>query len=1014
MKPKTRKVVLGIVAGLVLLVAFIVTRFFCFSAWARYGISVGSCPDGRPRQTLSAFAEGLRRGSPGTVRIGAQAHYTTGPADRDYTAWVGRVSPQVFLVQGSQETPLVPKGGWEERAHWRVGEVTLPQIPDGDYLLRAKVKTPLAEQTIDVPLPVYAPARVHVLTDRPLYEPGNTVLFRSVALRAKDLAPLDGRPGVWSVMDPSGEVLLEEKSPAGAWGVASGSFPLDSGAASGDWRVLWSSGDAQGEATFRVEPFTLPRFRVEASPHKPYYRPGEKPVVRGSVAYSSGAPVVGAKVALRWNVFGDWPAPVDWTDGGLAQTAVVDRSGRFTLELPPVPGDLRGQVTLSAALDATDPAGDHVSGSVAVLLTQEAIKVSAVTEIGEALVQGFNNRMYLRVTDAAGMVLPKAELVVKRAWDPADKGIAAKADEDGVASLQVDPGPAVNVVIPAMPYRPRPRPRTVTLGSVEDLIAGGEPSLADRKVLDGWLGALEPCGRYVSSGAEEVELGVRADAAGNVTAVGVDGRPISRCVAQVLKDKRLAAGPERLLHLSYSLSAPPLPELGFYNQGVPGTPDGLEEALNEMASDARPCLGRNLNEEIELERFATWRTTKGSKQVALSWATQPKGEERRLRADPCVEGKFRGFDLEEAADSSAVGVLRLRAVPYVEPGESRPQPTTMLGYEFLVTARIGGEEVGAAKLRLVPGSVPSIRLRATPVLATAGGELKVEILRGPDFNGELPEKLWMVNEGTSYESKTDADRRSATFKIPASAQGWLQVSWGGAQALAYVAPKASLSVALRAEKERYAPGQSAKLLIETRMGEKGTSAAVGLSGVDESLAQLMPLPGPDEMARLRPQASMSSAAFGTLDAQALAMGRVRGPNAAAAVVLRVASPPPPQEIDQYVHSNGQGVFTPLEDLTDHFYAVLGELHAQTRIWEEKALESEKMRPQKMVELWEAALAACEKRGEAVGDAYGRRLRLSWLPPDLLSLVDPRQVVVRGTRLPEDMENWQAWVRKEEP
>jgi len=31
---------------------------------------------------------------------------------------------------------------------------------------------------IDAPLPLFAPARIHVLTDRPLYELGNTVQFR--------------------------------------------------------------------------------------------------------------------------------------------------------------------------------------------------------------------------------------------------------------------------------------------------------------------------------------------------------------------------------------------------------------------------------------------------------------------------------------------------------------------------------------------------------------------------------------------------------------------------------------------------------------------------------------------------------------------------------------------------------------------------------------------------------------------------------------------------------------------
>jgi hypothetical protein len=68
----------------------------------------------------------------------------------------------------------------------------------------------------------------------------------------------------------------------------------------------------------------------------------------------------------------------------------------------------------------------------------------------------------------------------------------------------------------------------------------------------------------------------------------------------------------------------------------------------------------------------------------------------------------------------------------------------------------------------------------------------------------------------------------------------------------------------------------------------------------------------------------------------------------------------------------------------------------------------------MAKLWDQALEACEKRGEPVRDAFGRRLRLSGLPGDLLMLVDPRAVVVEGTRLPEDNEDWAAWVAEERP
>jgi hypothetical protein len=198
------------------------------------------------------------------------------------------------------------------------------------------------------------------------------------------------------------------------------------------------------------------------------------------------------------------------------------------------------------------------------------------------------------------------------------------------------------------------------------------------------------------------------------------------------------------------------------------------------------------------------------------------------------------------------------------------------------------------------------------------------------------------------------------------------------------------------------------------VGGAGAPAAVGLFGVDESLGQLATLPGPEDMAHVRPQVSMKGASFPGLDGQALVLGRIQGPNAAAATVLRVAGRPTLAELDHAVSASGSSPFDPVAELTDRFYSVLGELYNQTRLWEEKAPAAEKMRPAKMAELWSQAVAACRARGEKVDDAYGRPLRLSFLPYDLLSLTEPRLVVVQGTRLPEDVENWVAWVNKEKP
>jgi hypothetical protein len=294
-----------------------------------------------------------------------------------------------------------------------------------------------------------------------------------------------------------------------------------------------------------------------------------------------------------------------------------------------------------------------------------------------------------------------------------------------------------------------------------------------------------------------------------------------------------------------------------------------------------------------------------------------------------------------------------------------------------------------------------------------GEKVKVELIRGPEYQGELPKKVYLSIGRTSKDFDFDEKSRSAQVEIPADAEGWASVTGQGAVTYLFIEPRAQLSLTVKPEKERYAPGQLARLELETKVGEVGRPAAVGLFGVDESLAQLAPLPGGDELAKLRPQAQ-STGSFAGLDAAALSLGRIRGGNAIAATLLKVNQLPPPFQADTAVSVTGQTTFDPNETLVDRFYAVLLELHLQARTWEEKSPAAEKMTPRVMAGLWGKAVDAVEAKKESARDAWGRKLRLHRLPADLLALTEPRAVIVQGTRLPEDVENWSAWVAKERP
>ncbi|HEU0030654.1 MAG TPA: MG2 domain-containing protein [Kofleriaceae bacterium] len=992
------------------LIGILIPSNICRHAFEKYGIAIPECPDGDVRQTAELQLAGLRRGAEGYVYLGAIAHYTTDEADLDRTAPVPRFSSiTTTLVDAKQKaTPLAID--WERSGDQQRGTLKLPDVPDGDYKLHVAYETRLGKGELDAPLPLYTPARIHVITDRPLYEPGNVVKFRAVVLRARDLAPIDGRPGMWTIKDPSGEVLLEEKAPAGDWGVVAGSFPLDKGAATGTWHVAWVSADAVDEVAFTVEPFTLPRFRVEATAGRAFYRPGDAPAIQGSVVYSSGAPVARANLEIQWEVAGAWPPPTEWQDRLLPKQAVTGANGRFELALPKVPDDLQGSVTLTARISAIDPAGDRVAGAAQVLLAQDGIAATAVTELGNGLVQSFNNRLFVRVTTPDGRVVGKQKIKVKRTWQPGDPGVEAELDEDGVASLQIDPGAPVNIVIPALPFRPAPRAALVTRGEAEELIGDEGAPLADQVELDRWLPALAPCAKWVGD-ATSSTVGLRVDARGTIVTAGGGTTALDRCVVGIVRGKRLPAGSERLYKIEFQLTDPDLPTLVPSIESALDVPPGFAAEIAERARGARDCLPTI---DGDLPQLLAWRVRAGDKVVELAgWANDPKAERPAASAMACVQSRLGGrVELADKATADALGFVRFSLELPARLAQQKPQPTTMLGYELDVETTIDGKPA-STKLRITPGEVPNLRLRVTPVIAKPGESITAQLIRGPEFTGQLPKQLEV--HCLAYEKKVDLDaERKAVLPLAANVEGWCEVTGGGVRALVYVQPKAELEVTVQPKQPQYAPGQRAELVIQTRVGKQGGKAAVGLFGVDDSLGQLVPLPGPDAMGRVRPQVETSAPAFGALDGQALALGRIRGANAAAATVLRVTAIPKPPELDAVVSTSARSAFDPVEDLTDHFYVVLAELHAQARVWEAKAPAGEKMRPVTMASLWSKAIAACKSRGQPVTDAYGRTLRLSRLPPDLLSLTDPRAVIVVGTRLPEDVENWAQWVARERP
>ena len=157
----------------------------------------------------------------------------------------------------------------------------------------------------------------YVMTDRPLYKPGETVGLK-LFLRSREGGPSTPLSGVkaWvRVNDPTGKQLVRQELTTNAFGTASFTLPLAKNVTLGAFNVSVEGDNqyfTQTQSQFRVEEYKAPEYivSVEALGNP---KPGEKVKFKVKAAYYSGGAVTNATgralVTVKgWqHQFGAWP-----------------------------------------------------------------------------------------------------------------------------------------------------------------------------------------------------------------------------------------------------------------------------------------------------------------------------------------------------------------------------------------------------------------------------------------------------------------------------------------------------------------------------------------------------------------------------------------------------------------------------------------------------------------------------------------------------------------------------------
>ena len=120
-------VVLAVLVGIGL---FFVSRNTCLSVGLSKGVWLDRCPDGEVRQTLEVHAAGLKRGVATQVTLSLLGRYVS-ETDSQYSERISRFVPTVALVANGKETLLEPKEPWTLRNGSAFANITLPEVNDG-------------------------------------------------------------------------------------------------------------------------------------------------------------------------------------------------------------------------------------------------------------------------------------------------------------------------------------------------------------------------------------------------------------------------------------------------------------------------------------------------------------------------------------------------------------------------------------------------------------------------------------------------------------------------------------------------------------------------------------------------------------------------------------------------------------------------------------------------------------------------------------------------------------------
>ncbi|MFT5470589.1 MAG: hypothetical protein ACI8UO_005718, partial [Verrucomicrobiales bacterium] len=164
-------------------------------------------------------------------------------------------------------------------------------ISIGTHKFRVEVEGPTGKAEAEQTVRVTRSFRTMLSTDKPLYQPGQTIHMRALSLENDTLLPVAGRDVAFEVRDAKGNKVFGSAVETSSFGIAAADFKLANQVNEGNYTIAVTVGDTTSEREVSVETYTLPKFKIDLTTNRNFFGPRDTIKIDLDANYTFGKPI---------------------------------------------------------------------------------------------------------------------------------------------------------------------------------------------------------------------------------------------------------------------------------------------------------------------------------------------------------------------------------------------------------------------------------------------------------------------------------------------------------------------------------------------------------------------------------------------------------------------------------------------------------------------------------------------------------------------------------------------------